>query len=131
MTEHEALPQLVLDQLVPHLLQFCIRQEGVAENSKEVTKHMHRLIDRVRPHLPLFSLALSRSLTSSLAKQDFTSAQQSIRLSEHFVSRIVKQEDLHGAVRSFLKLLLEGSMLARWKDREFMKLSLGRTIEVL
>lgn len=89
---------------------------------------MHRLIDRVRPHLPLFSLALSRSLTTSLARKDFLSAQQSIRLSDYFVSRIVKQEDLQGAVRSFLKLLLEGSVLARWQDRDFMRMSLGKTI---
>lgn len=30
LTEHEALPQLLLGQLVPHLLEFCRRQDGSA-----------------------------------------------------------------------------------------------------
>jgi len=32
---------------------------------------MHRLIDRVRPHLPLFSVALSESLISSVKASQF------------------------------------------------------------
>jgi hypothetical protein len=131
LTEHEALPSLVLGQLVPHLLEFCKRQDGNHENAKEVTKHMHRLIDRVRPHLPLFSLALSEALITSVNARRFDAAQQAITLSAYFVSRIVKPEDLRAAVRSFLKLLLEGSVLTRWEDRALMRLSLGKTIELL
>lgn len=43
----------------------------------------------------------------------------------------MKPEDLKGAVRSFLKLLLEASVLTRWEDRPLMRVSLGKTIEVL
>ena len=131
LTEHEALPALILGQLVPHLLEFCMKQEGHNENAKEVTKHMHRLIDRVRPHLPLFSLALSEALTAALARAHFADAEKSIALSAYFVGRIAKPEDLQGAVRSFLKLLLEASVLTRWQDRPLMRLALGKTIELL
>jgi hypothetical protein len=122
------LPSLILGQLVPHLLDFCIKQDSNQENSKEVTKHMHRLIDRVQSHLPLFSLSLSDALISGATNKDFASAQKSIHLSAYFINRIVKPKDLRSTVRSFLKLLLEGSVLTRWENREFMRLSLGKTI---
>ena len=90
LTEHEDLPSLILGQLVPHILEFCMKQENNQENSKEVTKLMHRLIDRVRSHLPLFSLSLSESLISNINSKNFSSAQKSLNLAAFFVNRVVK-----------------------------------------
>lgn len=51
---------------------------------------MHRLIDRVRSHLPLFSLSLSESLINNINSKNFNSAQKSLNLAAFFVNRVVK-----------------------------------------
>ena len=64
--------------------------ENNQENAKEVIKNMHRLIDRVRPHLPLFSISLSEYLMSNIRNKSFKNAQKSLNLAAFFVNKIVK-----------------------------------------
>ncbi len=116
LTEHEDLPSLILKQLVPFILEFCMSHENHQENAKEVIKNMHRLIDRVRPHLPLFSTSLSEDLMGNIASKSFKSAQKSLNLASFFVNKIVKPEDIKTMIYSYLRILLEGSILANWED---------------
>lgn len=76
---------------------------------------MHRMIERLQPHLHIVSQSIAEGLRKAIHHHNYEEAQKLLNLAVFFVSKILKPEEQKPHIRPFLVMLLESTVNSKWE----------------
>jgi hypothetical protein len=77
---------------------------------------MHRMIERLQPHLHIVSEAMADGLRRAIHHNNYEEAQKLLNLAVFFFTKILKSEEQKPHIRPFLVMFLESTVNSRWEN---------------